>query len=56
MKSKSMVTEEIGLNQMIQRNDCEVIETDLGEYILQVDDCDPPSHIVSRRCTKTALR
>ncbi|WP_114766224.1 LutB/LldF family L-lactate oxidation iron-sulfur protein [Vibrio rhodolitus] len=46
VKSKSMVTEEIGLNQMIQRNDCEVIETDLGEYILQVDDCDPPSHIV----------
>jgi L-lactate dehydrogenase complex protein LldF len=46
VKSKSMVTEEIGLNQIIQRNNCEVIETDLGEYILQVDDCDPPSHIV----------
>lgn len=46
VKSKSMVTEEIGVNQVIQRNDCEVIETDLGEYILQVDDCDPPSHIV----------
>ena len=46
VKSKSMVTEEIGLNQMIERNNCEVIETDLGEYILQVDDCDPPSHIV----------
>ncbi|MGF1723940.1 LutB/LldF family L-lactate oxidation iron-sulfur protein [Photobacterium nomapromontoriensis] len=46
VKSKSMVTEEIGLNQMIERNHCEVIETDLGEYILQVDDCDPPSHIV----------
>lgn len=46
VKSKSMVTEEIGLNAMIERNNCEVIETDLGEYILQVDDCDPPSHIV----------
>lgn len=46
VKSKSMVTEEIGLNGVIQRNQCEVIETDLGEYILQVDDCDPPSHIV----------
>ena len=46
VKSKSMVTEEIGLNHMIERNNCEVIETDLGEYILQVDDCDPPSHIV----------
>ncbi|SON53013.1 LutB/LldF family L-lactate oxidation iron-sulfur protein [Vibrio tapetis] len=46
VKSKSMVTEEINLNAMIERNDCEVVETDLGEYILQVDDCDPPSHIV----------
>ncbi|MCW8327232.1 LutB/LldF family L-lactate oxidation iron-sulfur protein [Photobacterium sp. SDRW27] len=46
VKSKSMVTEEIGLNKIIERNDCEVVETDLGEYILQVDDCDPPSHIV----------
>jgi len=46
VKSKSMVTEEINLNQIIERNGCEVIETDLGEYILQVDDCDPPSHIV----------
>ena len=46
VKSKSMVTEEIGLNKVIARNDCEVVETDLGEYILQVDDCDPPSHIV----------
>src|SRR5690606_3563232 len=26
---------------------CEVIETDLGEYILQIDDHDPPSHIVA---------
>ncbi|WP_318417187.1 LutB/LldF family L-lactate oxidation iron-sulfur protein [Photobacterium leiognathi] len=46
VKSKSMVTEEIGMNHVIQRNNCEVIETDLGEYILQVDDCDAPSHIV----------
>ncbi|MGF1714361.1 LutB/LldF family L-lactate oxidation iron-sulfur protein [Photobacterium chitinilyticum] len=46
VKSKSMVTEEIGLNKIIERNNCDVVETDLGEYILQVDDCDPPSHIV----------
>lgn len=26
---------------------CEVVETDLGEYILQIDDHDPPSHIVA---------
>ncbi len=33
VKSKSMVTEEIDLNRVIQQNDCEVVETDLGEYI-----------------------
>ena len=47
VKSKSMVTEEIGLNEMLEEVGCEVIETDLGEYILQVDDHDPPSHIVA---------
>ncbi|PSW14267.1 iron-sulfur cluster-binding protein [Photobacterium rosenbergii] len=46
VKSKSMVTEEISLNAMIERNGCDVVETDLGEYILQVDDYDAPSHIV----------
>ncbi|RFU70991.1 iron-sulfur cluster-binding protein [Peribacillus saganii] len=47
VKSKSMVTEEINLNQVLEAAGCEVIETDLGEYILQVDDHDPPSHIVT---------
>lgn len=47
VKSKSMVTEEIHLNAALEAEDCEVIETDLGEYILQVDDHDPPSHIVT---------
>lgn len=47
VKSKSMVTEEIDLNANLERIGCEVIETDLGEYILQVDDHDPPSHIVA---------
>lgn len=46
-KSKSMVTEEIGLNEAMEAVGCEVIETDLGEYILQVDDHNPPSHIVA---------
>jgi L-lactate dehydrogenase complex protein LldF len=46
VKSKSMVTEEINLNSCLEKAGCEVIETDLGEYILQVDDHDPPSHIV----------
>ncbi|CAM3483903.1 LutB/LldF family L-lactate oxidation iron-sulfur protein [Cytobacillus oceanisediminis] len=47
VKSKSMVTEEIHLNACLEEAGCEVIETDLGEYILQVDDHDPPSHIVA---------
>ena len=41
-----MVTEEIDLNAGLEQLGCEVIETDLGEYILQVDDHEPPSHIV----------
>ncbi|MFT8319820.1 MAG: LutB/LldF family L-lactate oxidation iron-sulfur protein [Bacillus sp. (in: firmicutes)] len=46
VKAKSMVTEEISLNQKLEDAGCKVIETDLGEYILQLDDHDPPSHIV----------
>ncbi|WP_077624582.1 LutB/LldF family L-lactate oxidation iron-sulfur protein [Sediminibacillus massiliensis] len=46
-KSKSMVTEEIALNDILEEKGCEVVETDLGEYILQIDDHDPPSHIVA---------
>lgn len=47
VKSKSMVTEEINLNEVLEKEGCEVVETDLGEYILQIDDHDPPSHIVA---------
>lgn len=46
VKSKSMVTEEIGLNKALQEAGSEVIETDLGEWILQLDG-DVPSHIVT---------
>lgn len=46
VKSKSMVTEEVGLNEALEKAGIEVIETDLGEYILQTDDHDKPSHIV----------
>lgn len=46
VKSKSMVTEEISLNKVLEANGCQVVETDLGEYILQVNDYDAPSHIV----------
>lgn len=47
VKSKSMVTEEIGLNRTLEEQGCDVVESDLGEYILQMDDHDPPSHIVA---------
>jgi len=46
VKSKSMVSEEIGLNHVLEANGIEVIETDLGEYILQLAG-EPPSHIVT---------
>lgn len=45
VKSKSMVTEEISLNEALQEAGCDVLETDLAEFILQVDQ-DKPSHIV----------
>src|SRR5699024_6493882 len=45
VKSKSMVTEEIGLNDALADVGAEVVESDLGEWILQLDE-DPPSHIV----------
>ncbi|MDI7743150.1 LutB/LldF family L-lactate oxidation iron-sulfur protein [Lysinibacillus fusiformis] len=47
VKSKSMVTEEINLNTHLEAIGCSVVETDLGEYILQLDDHDPPSHIIA---------
>lgn len=46
VKSKSMVTEEIHLNKFLQQHGIESIETDLGEYIQQLD-CEPPYHIVT---------
>ncbi|MEL6272988.1 MAG: LUD domain-containing protein, partial [Chloroflexota bacterium] len=51
-KSKSMVTEEVGLNDALVEADLEVIETDLGEWILQLND-EPPSHIVTPVIHKT---
>ncbi len=45
VKSKSMVTEEIELNEALERAGIEAIESDLGEYILQLED-EYPSHII----------
>jgi L-lactate dehydrogenase complex protein LldF len=46
-KSKSMVSEEVELNQALGAAGIESVETDLGEYILQVNDNEPPSHIIA---------
>ncbi len=44
-KGKSMVSEELALNEFLERNDIQPVETDLGEYILQLRH-EPPSHII----------
>ena len=46
VKSKSMVTEEIHLNDFLEKHGIESVETDLGEYIQQLDG-EPPYHIVT---------
>jgi len=45
VKSKSMLTEECHLNPFLESNNIEVIDTDLGERIVQLAK-EPPSHIV----------
>jgi L-lactate dehydrogenase complex protein LldF len=46
VKSKSMVTEEIHLTPALEKLGCEVFETDLGEFIVQLRK-EPPYHIVT---------
>ncbi len=46
VKSKTMLGEEIHLNEALEQDGVEVVETDLGEYIVQL--CgEPPFHIVT---------
>ncbi|HEX5599402.1 MAG TPA: LutB/LldF family L-lactate oxidation iron-sulfur protein [Hyphomicrobiaceae bacterium] len=45
-KGKSMITEEIGLNAELQAAGMEVVETDLGEYLVQIRG-ESPSHIIA---------
>jgi L-lactate dehydrogenase complex protein LldF len=52
VKSKSMVSEEVGLNEALEEAGVTPIETDLGEYILQLDE-DVPSHIIGPAVHKT---
>ncbi len=55
-KGKSMVAEEIGLNDFLETNGVEPVETDLGEYIIQLRN-EPPSHIIAPaiHVTKSAV-
>jgi L-lactate dehydrogenase complex protein LldF len=46
VKGKSMVSEEIALNAHLEAAGLEVVETDLGEYIVQLAGV-PPSHIIT---------
>jgi L-lactate dehydrogenase complex protein LldF len=46
VKSKSMVTEELHLNDFLAKHNIESVETDLGEYIQQLDG-EAPYHIVT---------
>jgi L-lactate dehydrogenase complex protein LldF len=45
-KSKTMVSEEIGLNHALEAAGIQPVETDLGEYIVQLRE-EPPSHIIA---------
>jgi len=46
VKSKSMTTEEVGVNEHLTDAGYEVVETDLGEYVIQVAD-ESPSHLIA---------
>ncbi|WP_416136147.1 LutB/LldF family L-lactate oxidation iron-sulfur protein [Aquabacterium sp. A7-Y] len=52
VRGKSMVGEEIGLAEALEEAGMEVVETDLGEYIVQLAD-EPPSHIIAPAIHKT---
>ena len=51
-KGKTMVGEEVGINQALESAGYQVVETDLGEYIIQLAD-EPPSHIIAPAVHKT---
>ncbi len=52
-KSKSMATEEIGLNDALEAVGVKPVETDLGEYLLQLAG-EHPVHIIAPAIEKTA--
>ena len=52
VKAKSMITEEIHLNEYLEESGFHVVETDLGEYIVQIAG-EKPSHILAPAIHKT---
>jgi len=52
IKGKSMVSEEMALNPALEQAGIDVVETDLGEYIIQLAK-EPPSHIIAPAIHKT---
>ncbi|MCP4009327.1 MAG: iron-sulfur cluster-binding protein [Proteobacteria bacterium] len=52
IRGKSMIGEEAGLNEALESDGFEVMETDLGEYILQLSK-EGPSHIIAPAIHKT---
>ncbi|MDA3927545.1 MAG: lactate utilization protein B [Prolixibacteraceae bacterium] len=46
VKSKSMISEELDLNHFLEKKGVEPVETDLGEFIVQLED-EPPYHILT---------
>lgn len=52
VKSKSMTTEEVDLNERLERHDLQSVETDLGEYLIQLAH-ERPYHIVAPALHKT---
>jgi len=52
IKAKSMVSEEIQLNEVLEKNGFRVVETDLGEWIIQLAK-ERPSHITAPALHKT---
>src|SRR6516162_11614399 len=51
-KGKSMIAEEIGLNEYLEQNGITPVETDLGEYIIQLRH-EPPSHLIKEQVADT---
>src|SRR6516164_2059231 len=45
-KGKSMIAEEVGINEYLEQNGITPVETDLGEYIIQLRH-EPPSHLIA---------